>query len=79
MYESQKVMGRTPKIGYSTQLSHCKRNWDFCCRIVALRDFKKNAISKKDAYYSPEKGKRVKEMPIPPFWGAFPEVFGLLS
>ena len=25
--------GRTPKIGYYTKLSHCKKNWDFSCKI----------------------------------------------
>ena len=30
---------RSPKIGYYTKLSHCKRNWDFSCKIVAARNF----------------------------------------
>ena len=30
---------RSPKIGYYTKLSHCKRNWDFSCKIVAPRNF----------------------------------------
>ena len=29
----------SPKIGYYTKLSHCKRNWDFSCKIVAPRNF----------------------------------------
>ena len=29
----------SPKIGYYTKLRHCKRNWDFSCKIVAPRNF----------------------------------------
>ena len=71
---------RSPKIGYYTKLSHCKRNWDFSCKIVAARNFFVfngdfggfqwgNFQNSEFAYYASKSGKCIKQTPTPPFWG----------
>ena len=71
---------RSPKIGYYTKLSHCKRNWDFSCKIVAPRNFFVfngdfggfqwgNFQNSEFAYYASKSGKCIKQTPTPPFWG----------
>ena len=70
----------SPKIGYYTKLSHCKRNWDFSCKIVAPRNFFVfngdfggfqwgNFQNSEFAYYASKSGKCIKQTPTPPFWG----------
>ena len=70
----------SPKIGYYTKLSHCKRNWDFSCKIVAARNFFVfngdfggfqwgNFQNSEFAYYASKSGKCIKQTPTPPFWG----------
>ena len=70
----------SPKIGYYTKLSHCKRNWDFSCKIVAPRNFFVfngdfggfqwgNFQNSEFAYYASKSGKWIKQTPTPPFWG----------
>ena len=70
----------SPKIGYYTKLSHCKRNWDFSCKIVAPRNFFVfngdfggfqwgNFQNSVFAYYASKSGKCIKQTPTPPFWG----------
>ena len=69
----------SPKIGYYTKLSHCKRNWDFSCKIVAARNFFRfngdfgrfqwgNIQNSEFAYYASKSGKCIKQTPTPPFW-----------
>ena len=70
----------SPKIGYYTKLSHCKRNWDFSCKIVAPRNFFVfngdfggfqwgNFQNSEFAYYASKSGKCIKQTPTLPFWG----------
>ena len=70
----------SPKIGYYTKLSHCKRNWDFSCKIVAPRNFFVfngdfggfqwgNFQNSEFAYYASKSGKCIKQTPTPPFGG----------
>ena len=70
----------SPKIGYYTKLSHCKRNWDFSCKIVAPRNFFVfngdfggfqwgNFQNSEFAYYASKSGKCIKQTPTHPFWG----------
>ena len=71
---------RSPKVGFYTKLSHCKRNWDFSCKIVAPRNFFVfngdfggfqwgNFQNSEFAYYASKSGKCIKQTPTPPFWG----------
>ena len=68
----------SPKICYYTKLSHCKRNWDFSCKIVAPRNFFVfngdfggfqwgNFQNSEFAYYASKSGKCIKQTPTPPF------------